>query len=230
MHIPELNYLAVLVSGVVLFMLGGLWYSPAVFGKAWMRENGFKEEDMKNSNMVKIFGLAFLLAVISAINLAIAIAADMGRTALLVDLDLRKPSIHRRFGFEPGYGVDDCLQEQLPVIKAMVKVQAYDRLTILPARKHVANSSELIASQTMIDLMAELRTRYANRVLIFDLPPVLVADDALAFSAQVQAGLFVVAEGRTSRDSITRSLNLLHGLPIVGTVLNNSSETPGEYY
>src|SRR6478609_3265841 len=64
------NYLVIFVAALSTFLIGGLWYSPAVFGKAWMRENGFKEEDMKGGNMVKIFGLAFLLAVISAVNLA----------------------------------------------------------------------------------------------------------------------------------------------------------------
>jgi len=66
----QLNYLAIIVAALSTFMIGGLWYSPAVFGKAWMRENGFKEEDMKKANMVKVFGLAFLLALISAVNLA----------------------------------------------------------------------------------------------------------------------------------------------------------------
>lgn len=66
----QLNYLALFVAALSTFLIGGLWYSPAVFGKAWMRENGFKEEDMKGGNMVKIFGLSFLLAVISAVNLA----------------------------------------------------------------------------------------------------------------------------------------------------------------
>lgn len=66
----QLNYLAIVVAALSTFLIGGLWYSPAVFGKAWMRENGFKEEDMKNSNMVKIFGGAFVLALISAVNLA----------------------------------------------------------------------------------------------------------------------------------------------------------------
>ncbi len=66
----QLNYLAIVVAALSTFLIGGLWYSPAVFGKAWMRENGFKEEDMKNSNMLKIFGGAFVLALISAINLA----------------------------------------------------------------------------------------------------------------------------------------------------------------
>jgi hypothetical protein len=66
----QLNIWAVLVAALSTFMIGGLWYSPAVFGKAWMRENGFTEESMKNGNMVKIFGLAFVLGLIAAVNLA----------------------------------------------------------------------------------------------------------------------------------------------------------------
>jgi hypothetical protein len=66
----QLNYLAILVAALSTFVIGGLWYSPAVFGKAWMQENGFTEESLKGGNMAKIFGLAFLLGLISAVNLA----------------------------------------------------------------------------------------------------------------------------------------------------------------
>jgi protein-tyrosine kinase len=167
---------------------------------------------------------------LTAINLAIAIAADLGHTALLVDLDLRNPSVHRRLGIEPTVGVEDCLQSRRPVHEAMVKIAGYERLTVMPARARVEQSSELIAAPRMSELMQELRTRYFNRVLIFDLPPVLLADDALAFSKDVQAGLFVVAEGKTERKGLTRSLALLDKLPIIGTVLNQSQESVDGYY
>ena len=167
---------------------------------------------------------------LTAINLGIAIAADLGHTALLVDLDLRNPSVHRRLGFEPELGIEDCLEQRRPIYEAMVKIAGYDRLTVLPARARVEMSSELLVTQRMTELMQELRARYANRILIFDLPPVLMADDALAFSRHVQAGLFVVAEGRTVRDDIARSLALLRNLPIVGTVLNRSRDSAGVYY
>jgi protein-tyrosine kinase len=167
---------------------------------------------------------------LTAINLAIAIAADLGQTALLVDLDLRNPSIHRRLGIEPEVGIEDCLQRRRPVYQAMVKVAGYERLTVLPGRGRVEQSSELISAPFMGELMLELRTRYFNRVLIFDLPPVLLADDALAFSKYVQAGLFVVAERKTARQDLTRSLLLLDKLPIIGTVLNQSQEGVGAYY
>src|SRR6187431_805760 len=71
-----LNYWAVLVAALSTFLIGGIWYSPAVFGKAWMRENGFTEESMKHSNMAKIFGLAFFLGLIASINLAMFLGPD----------------------------------------------------------------------------------------------------------------------------------------------------------
>lgn len=70
MDTSYLNYWAILVSALSTFLIGGLWYSPAVFGKAWMKENGLTEEDLKKGNMTKIFGLAFLMGLIAAINLA----------------------------------------------------------------------------------------------------------------------------------------------------------------
>jgi Protein of unknown function (DUF1761) len=73
---PQFNIWAVLVAALSTFLIGGLWYSPAVFGKVWMRENGFTEEGMKNSNMVKIFGLAFFLAFIASINLAMFLGPE----------------------------------------------------------------------------------------------------------------------------------------------------------
>ncbi len=167
---------------------------------------------------------------LTAINLAIAIAAHPGYTALLVDLDLRNPSIHRRLGIEPAVGVEDCLEQRRPVHEAMSKIAGYERLTVLTARAHVAHSSELLASQRMAEIVEELRSRYVNRVVIFDLPPVLLADDVLAFSQHAQAGLFVVSEGRTAREGIARSIALLHKLPIVGTVLNRSQDSLGAYY
>lgn len=167
---------------------------------------------------------------LTAINLAIAVAADARHTALLVDLDLRNPGVARRLGFVPEVGIEECLQTRRPVWEAMVKVQGYDRLTVLAARERVEQSSELLASMRTGELMQELRTRYPNRIIIIDLPPVLLADDALAFSRHVQAGLLVVAECVTDRDGIRRSLTLLDKLPVVGTVLNRSRERVEGYY
>lgn len=88
----ELNYIAIIVASLSTFLIGGLWYSPVVFGKAWMKENGFTEEGMKNASMVKIFGLAFVLAVISAVNLAMFLGPESD------------PAMGALWGFAAGFG------------------------------------------------------------------------------------------------------------------------------
>lgn len=83
---PHINWLAVLAAALSTFVLGGLWYSPALFGKAWMSVNRFNSEDLAKSNMAKIFGLAFAFALLMAANLAAFLAepkttATWGATA-----------------------------------------------------------------------------------------------------------------------------------------------------
>jgi Mrp family chromosome partitioning ATPase len=167
---------------------------------------------------------------LTAINLAIAIAAELDRTSLLVDLDLRNPNIHRRFGIEPAVGIDDCLRLGRPLKEAMLRLVGYERLVVLPGREHCDDSSELLSAVRTQELVAEMRHRYKDRVLIFDLPPVLQADDALAFAKHVQAALVVVGDGKTQRTDLTRTLELLRELPIIGTVLNGSRESVDTYY
>lgn len=167
---------------------------------------------------------------LTALNLAIAIAAELDRTALLVDFDLRNPSIHRRLGFEPVTGVEDCLQSGRPLHEAMVRLAGYERLAILPAKSSVANSSELLLSPRGTALFNEIKSRYVNRVIVFDMPPVLRADDALAFSRLVESGLLVVGEGRTAREDLMRTMSLLRELTLVGTVLNGSREPTRPLY
>lgn len=88
----SLNFWAVIVSALSTFLIGGLWYSPAVFGKPWMRENNFTEEQLKGRNMGKIFGLAFLLALIAALNLAMFLGPE------------NRPEMGALWGFAAGFG------------------------------------------------------------------------------------------------------------------------------
>ena len=74
----NLNWLAIVVAAVSAFVLGGLWYSPVMFFKRWMKETGITEESTKNTNMIKVFGLAFLLSLIASFFLAMFIGADAG--------------------------------------------------------------------------------------------------------------------------------------------------------
>lgn len=166
----------------------------------------------------------------TAINLAVTLACDSSRTVLLVDLDLRRPGIARRMGVEIEAGVEDYLESHAPIGRLLFHPVGYDRLVILPARAPVANSSELLMGRNARELARELKTRYANRIVLYDLPPVLEADDALAFMQNVDAALMVVREGTTQRDDIVNAIDLLRDTPIVGTVLNGSREQKERTY
>jgi Mrp family chromosome partitioning ATPase len=161
---------------------------------------------------------------LTAINLAITVAEDPGHTALLVDMDLRQPSVHRCFGLEPRLGVGDCLRRAAEVGETLLRPEPFPKLVLLPGTTAQRQSSELLAGDSARELAAELRTRYANRLVIYDLPPLLATADALAFLPCVEAVLLVACESRTRRDDIAESLNLLRGVPLVGTVLNGSRE------
>ncbi len=187
-------------------------------------------DDIKANTFAVIGSASGAGKTLTAINLAIAIAAELDRTALLVDLDLRRPSIHTKLGIDCGVGIEDCLRNGRPLRDAMIRLAGYERLVVLPAREACADSSELLGSQRTHECIREMRLRYKDRVLIFDLPPVLQADDALAFSRHVQAALLVVGDGTTQRADVTRTLHLLKDLPILGTVLNGSRDAKKTYY
>ena len=166
---------------------------------------------------------------LTAVNLAISLARELHHTVLLVDLDLRNPSIHRYFGLQPKHGIDDYLLKDVPLTEILVN-PGIERLVLLPARSHIENSSELLASPVMGRLVQELKTRYPARMVLFDLPPILASDDALAFSPHIDALLLVVRDAKTTRDELEHALEILKDVPILGTVLNASDEKISTYY
>src|SRR4249920_2697760 len=76
MNMSHVNWLAVLVAGISAFVLGGVWYSPALLGKAWMKENNFTVESVQKGNKGKIFGWSFILALFMSVNLAMFLADE----------------------------------------------------------------------------------------------------------------------------------------------------------
>ncbi|MEQ8692574.1 MAG: CpsD/CapB family tyrosine-protein kinase [Pseudomonadales bacterium] len=166
---------------------------------------------------------------LTAINLAISLAREMHHTVLLVDLDLRNPCVSRYFGIEPEKGIDDYLLGRATLGEVMVN-PGIERLVILPARAHVENSSELLAAPSMGQLVQELKTRYPTRIVLFDVPPVLASDDALAFTPHVDALLLVVRDAKTTSQELEHALHILQSVPLLGTVLNASSEKISTYY
>lgn len=166
---------------------------------------------------------------VTAINLAISLARELHHTVLLVDMDLRNPSVHRYLGLRVTTGISDYLLGAAPMNEVLVN-PGIERLVVMPGKNAIENSSEILAAPAMGKLVQELKTRYPSRVVLFDLPPLLAADDALSFAPYVDAFLLVFRDGKTTRAEVEHSMEILKDVPIVGTVLNASDERLSAYY
>lgn len=166
---------------------------------------------------------------LTAVNLAIALAREVNHTVLLVDLDLRRPAIARHFGYEPVFGLRDYLLDDVPLSEMLFNPDI-ERLVVLPGGKPLDESSELLTAPKMVQLAQELKTRYDGRIVIYDMPPLLLTDDVLAFIKNVNTVLLVVEEGKTRADELTHAMNMLRDVPVLGTVLNKSEARPKTYY
>lgn len=162
-----------------------------------------------------------------AINLCISIALDVNQTVLLADLDLRKPSVHQYLGLDARKGLTDYLSGAASVSEALVRLP-FERMTVLPAGEMRDRSSEMLGSPQMASLANELRTRYPDRMVVYDMPPLLAQDDPLTFLPHVDAVLLVVRDCETKTADIKRSLDILSAAKVVGIVLNDSYVNGGK--
>lgn len=165
---------------------------------------------------------------VTAINLAISMSGDVNHNVCLVDLDLRHSSIAGYLGLELKNGISDCLRRNLPLTETVIEPDI-DRLLIIPNRMTEAHSSEVLSSPQMREIADDL-TSDPSRIVIYDMPPVLAADDMLAFIPNVDAVLLVASKSNTVRTDVMKAYELLEDVHIVGTVFNRSDENTVSYY
>ena len=165
---------------------------------------------------------------LTAVNLAITIAQSVQEKALLVDTDLRRPSVHTLLGLQPEKGLSDYLRDEIGLEEVLLRTPV-DKLTVLPAGAPVPNPSELLGSEKMAALIKEVKSRYPDRFVIFDSPPVLHLADSMLLAKAVDLTLFVVMAGRTPRETVARALASYGPSNILGIVLNNVQALPAEY-
>jgi len=168
---------------------------------------------------------------LTAINLSISLALEPHHTVLLVDADLRHPSVHTYLGIDVEFGLREHLQDGMAIEQMLVHPQQNQRLVLLPGSQPASGTSEMLSSQDMLELVQQLKKRYPSRLVIFDLPPVLASDDVLAFAPYLDAMLLVVEEGKTQREQLARAAELLQATNqnLIGTVLNKSAEQNSMY-
>lgn len=155
------------------------------------------------------------------INLAMSIAQETNRTAMLVDFDLRQP----RMGYYLGLPMEKSLNEWLAGKAELSDVlvnPGIPRLVVLPARNAVSNPAETLSSRKISGIIKELRNRYESRIVIFDLPSLLYSDDAISVMPQIDCVLMVMANGMSTKREIEDSFRHLSKANLIGTVFNKA--------
>ena len=160
-----------------------------------------------------------------AANLAMAIAMELNQTVLLVDMDLRNPSISNYFGLNAQVGLKDYLSGDLKLSDVLIN-PGIKRLVILPGVGRAEDSAELLSSPKMASLVADIKSQYDSRVIIFDVPPVLQTDDVSLAASYFDSTLLVLEDGKNTESNITKSLQMLEGSHLLGTVVNKSASPP----
>lgn len=164
-----------------------------------------------------------------AINLAMSIAQQTQKTAMLVDFDLRRPKVASYLGLPADKSLNDVLDGGAEMADALVN-PGIPRLVVLPTQRPVPNSSEVLSSKKVASLIRELRQRYTSRIILFDLPPVLSTDDAIAVLPQIDCVLLVVGNGMSTKSEIEDSLRHLSATNLLGVVLNKAEVENRSYY
>ena len=168
---------------------------------------------------------------LTSLNLAITLAQEFDHTVLLVEADIRRPTILKYLGMEAAVGLTDCVLDGLDVGEVLIKT-GIGKLTILPAGRAVPNPVELFSSNRTQQLFAEIKNRYSDRFLIVDTTPILPFAEPQFIANAVGGVLFVVREGYSPLDKVNRALALLKNHNLLGIVCNGMSQVAalGNYY
>ena len=159
-----------------------------------------------------------------AVNLAYSLLLEGNQNILLVDLDLRRPSLHKYFDFTPELGLVDTVRNGADLSDVLVSPQG-SKLTLLPSKERTLHSSETLALPKMAELMDEMRSRYSDRIIIFDMPPCLVTDDVMVALPHVDCSLLVAEDGKTQEEELEHAYSMLADQGFMGVVLNKADES-----
>ena len=178
-----------------------------------------------------------------ALNLALSIASEVDSSVLLVDADVVRPAILERMGLAGGgdkgsdkgsgkgneraneRGLLDLLTDSTLDLSEVILKTNVPKLSVLPAGTPRINSTELLASNSMEDLLHDISSRYADRIVIFDAPPLLATTESRVLAARMGQILMVVSEGTTGREDIAQAFAAVQACPIVLSMLNRSEMT-----
>jgi len=161
-----------------------------------------------------------------ATNLALSMASEHDVHVLLIDADVANPSIPKILGFEAETGLIDAVTDPAIDLSDVMIRTNIDNLNVLPAGRPRPGASELLASARMTRFVNDIAKRYADRIIIFDSPPVLARSEAMVLAQHVGQVVFVIEAERTSRTAISEALGLIGNAKLGGVVLNKTPQIP----
>lgn len=166
-----------------------------------------------------------------SINLAMSIAHNTNTTCMLVDFDLRRPKVAKYLGLPNGPSLNDVLANEACVEDALIR-PGLERMVVLPTANPVSHSAEVLSSKKVGNIISEIGNRYPNRIVIFDLSPVLGTDDAMTVLSQVDCALVIVGNGMVSKTELTESMRYIEKEKLLGSVLNKveKAANKNDYY
>jgi len=159
---------------------------------------------------------------LTSLNLAITLAQEFDHTVLLIDADLRKPSLQRYLGMEPAKGLSEYLAGGVDLGEFLIKT-GIGRLTLLPAGTPVRNPVEFFSSQKMKDFLKEIKNRYPDRYVIIDTPPVLPFAETRSLAAIADGVVLVIREGRATLENIAEAMKAIGSSKFVGAVYTDAT-------
>lgn len=158
-----------------------------------------------------------------ASNLATSLSRLSNQNVVLLDFDFQRASIAELFGFTQGPGLNDYLLGNLAEISDVAVRVGDTGLTVLPAFLGSTNSAELLASARFEEMMRSLRTLPGDLLIVCDLPPLFVSDDAILAAQHLDGVILVVEQGVTTKKQVRASLQMLYPTKIYGTIFNRYS-------
>ena len=157
----------------------------------------------------------------TALNLAMSIAAELDHTVMLVDADVARPSLLRSLGLDEGPGLLDLLDGSAQMHEVLLRTNV-DKLTVLPSGTPHQRATEMLASDSMRRLLDDMARRYADRIIIFDSPPLLMTTEARELATHMGQVVVVVQAGRTKQSDVRNALHTIEACPVRLMMLNQA--------
>jgi len=165
-----------------------------------------------------------------AVNLAMSIAMEMDITVLLVDADVARPSVLKVLGLPPEPGLMDVLLDPKLAMGDVILKTNVANLRILPAGRSNKHATELLASRAMSRLLAEIASRYSDRIVVFDSPPLLITSEAHALVGQMGQVVMVVEAETTTQHAVKEALRQIEACEHIHLIYNKTKSFPGNDY